>query len=695
MERGPVSRALTLLLTAAAVTGSLLAGVARAQTTPIARPANVLVITVDTLRPDALGWVAGRNATPAIDRLAREGFRFPAAVSPAPVTQPAHASLFTGLAPRRHGVRDNGQILGTRAATLATLLQEHGYATGAVVSGYPLAAEFGLDRGFDHYDAEFSAGTGGRLERPAAETTATALEWLGTVPEPWFLWVHYYDPHDPYEPPKVFERPGPRGSYHGEVAFVDHAIDELRQGQALRTSGKVLTIFTADHSESLGEHGEETHGFFLYESTIAVPLIVHYPGRVMPGESTAAVRLVDVAPTILDLLRLPVLEGIDGISLAELIRGADQTIPAAFVEARRPWLSYGWAPLEAVREGSWKLIAAPRPELYDLATDPNEMKNLVNEQRDVARRLSKSLREIKLLPAVNAATAVDPESLSRLQALGYVSAGSARGEPPRDAADPKDQLHLWNLLSEAVLLTEEGSHAEAIARFDAVLAQDPDNPFALSRSGAALLATNALSAAVPRLRRAVRLTPGDAETRQALAIALTRLGAEAEAAQEWMELARLQPRRVSAWVNLATSLGRGGKADEAVSALARAVDLVPERDDLKLRLAFAQHSLGKTEEASGLMLEVAEQVGPEAFRHAGSLGLLLLRGGRLEEAKRWLGRSQIGQGDYAEARFALSRLLAAGGESAQARHNLQLALSADPGLRARAEAEPTLAPLLP
>ncbi|MEM7353648.1 MAG: sulfatase-like hydrolase/transferase [Acidobacteriota bacterium] len=581
---------------------------------PAGPPVNVLLITVDTLRPDALGWVAGRNVTPNIDRLAREGFRFAAAVSPAPVTQPAHVSLFTGLVPRRHGVRDNGQVLGPGLPTLAEHLGQRGYATAAFVSGYPLAAEFGLDRGFARYDDAFTEGSRGRLERPAEQTTAAALAWLARVPEPWFLWVHYYDPHDPYTPPAQFTGAAntedaagdeSRRAYNGEVRYVDQAIGTLRQGLVGQRGlagqrGEVLTLFTADHGESLGEHGEQTHGFFLYDSTLAVPLVVHFPGRVVAGESAVAVRLIDLAPTALELLGLaPLSQDLDGVSLLPLLRGAAQSPRPAYSESRRPWLSYGWAPLRAVQHERWKLIAAPRPELYDLAADPEESRNLVDQKRAVARRLISLLRQIEARPAAVAASLGDPQALARLHTLGYVGAGADPGEPPPGLADPKDRLLQWDLLSRAMSLLEAGRQAEAVRQFDRALAEDPDNPFALSRSGAALLAAGQDSAAIPRLRRAVRLRPNDAESHRALAIALTRTGADAEAATEWMELARLQPRRTSAWVNLATSLGRGGKIVEAVAALERAVELAPERLELARRLALARYDLARIRAQAG------------------------------------------------------------------------------------------------
>lgn len=574
------------------------------------RPLDVLLITVDTLRPDALGWVAGRNPTPALDELARQGCRFPAAVSPAPVTQPAHTSLFTGMVPRHHGVRDNGRVLGPRPPTLAEVLRRHGYRTAAFVSGYPLTAEFGLDRGFDHYDDDLSSGAAGRLERPAAMTAAAVRDWLAAegAEGPWFVWVHFWDPHDPYTPPPAFARDGPRGDYHGEVAYVDDAVGGLLRDIAKSAGAgrERLTVFAADHGESLGEHGEHTHGFFIYDSTVAVPLVFHLPGRIAPRESRAPVRLIDVAPTVLDLLGLPPLAaGVDGISLGPLLAGKSLEVPPALIETLRPWLSYGWSPLTALRQGTWKLIAAPRPELYDLAEDPGEAANLVRDERAKARELRTLLLAAEKAPAAAAPALDDPETLARLRSLGYVGAGSDPGEPPAAAraglADPKDRLELWNALSAALAKMERGEPAAAVAAFDAVLAKDPQNPFALSRSGAALLAAGNPAAAVPRLRRAAGLQGDDAETRFALATALTRLGDYAAAAGEWLELVRLQPRRADGWINLAVTLGRSGQGSEAIGALTHAIKLAPGRADLRLQLVLAHYAAGDLEAAKAAL----------------------------------------------------------------------------------------------
>jgi arylsulfatase A-like enzyme/Flp pilus assembly protein TadD len=603
---------------------------------PPARP-NVLVIVIDTLRPDALGWVAGRNATPALDALAREGRRFPQAVSPVPLTLPAHVSLFTGLVPRRHGVRDNGHVLSTQVPTLAEALKREGYATAAVVSGYPLRALFGLDRGFDHYDDALPVeGTAWR-DRPAAATTQAALDWLRTRrgrPEPWLLFAHYYDPHDPYTPPERFKRPGPRGAYDGEVAAVDDAVGALRRGMAEAGLAKgLLTVFTADHGESLGEHGEDTHGFFIYDATTLVPLVMHWPGHVKPGASDAPARLVDVTPTILDLLDLRRFPGVDGVSLRAPLEGRALDLPPAYVETLQPWLGFGWAPLEAVRAGGFKLIEAPRPELYDLRRDPQESTNRLARQPGEVRRLRAALREVKARSSIASAGVADGEALESLRALGYVGGGATLTEPPAGLADPKDRVRLKDKLVAAENALQAGDAAAALRGFDAALREEPDNRFALLRSGIALARLRRWREAGARLERVVRADPTQAEARYALADALTAAGDDERASQQWMEVARLQPRRAAAWSNLGLVLMRQGDARGAERALARAVALEP-RDAL-----YAEN--------------------------------------------------------LSEVRFARAQSEARAGRGDEARRLLALALAAQPELRRRALADPSLAPLVP
>ncbi|HXU47203.1 MAG TPA: sulfatase-like hydrolase/transferase [Thermoanaerobaculia bacterium] len=598
--------------------------------------ANLLLITIDTLRPDALGWVAGRNETPSLDELAREGFRLPRAVSPVPLTLPAHTSILSGLVPRRHGVRDNGQVVPRALHLLAAELRSRGYATGAFVSGYPLRAPFGLDRGFDRYDDELPVGEEGWLERPGPKTVEAALAWRRSVPagKPWFLWVHLYDPHDPYTPPRAFWRPGPRGAYDGEVAFADDAVGALRRGLASAPQGKAptLTVFSGDHGESLGEHGEHGHGFFVYDATILVPLVFHFPGRIRPGQSAAPVRLVDVAPTVLDLLGLPPWPGLDGRSVRALFAGRPFNPAPAYVESQQPWISYGWAPLAALRTGAWKLIAAPKPELYDLARDASETRNRIDADRPRARELERRLRAAEATPEAKSSVADDPATVAALRSLGYLGSGSSAGRPPAGLADPKDRLAQRDALSEGEVLLRGGRFREALARFDAVLAVDPKNRFATLRSGVALLKAGEAKAAVERLRKAVALDPAQAEARYALADALARSGDWQGSIPEWLETVHLQPRRAAAWSNLGLAFSRTGDLRKGVDALERAIAIEPDNAQLRENLAAA--------------------------------------------------------------RFQLARAEAAAGRKDNARRLLAQAVAANPGLRARAAADPALAPLL-
>ncbi|MET0555235.1 MAG: sulfatase-like hydrolase/transferase [Vicinamibacteria bacterium] len=624
-------------------------------------PPSILLVTVDTLRPDALGFVAGRNGTPHLDALAAEGFRFPAAVSPVPLTLPAHASLFTALFPRRHGVHDNGQVLGAGPPVLAERLAARGYATAAFVSGYPLRAPFGLDRGFARYDDALPTGAEGWRERPAPQATAAALEWLRSAPRPFFLWVHYYDPHDPYDPPAAFRGPGPRGAYDGEVALVDHAIGALRAGLPARDRASLLTVVTSDHGESLGEHGERAHGLFLYDTTMTVPLVVHFPGRVPPGASGAAVRLVDVAPTVLALAGLPALPDADGVSFVPLLEGRRQAAEPALLETQHPWTTYGWAPLAAVRHAGLKYVRAPREELYDLAADPGEERDLARTHASRAAPLRALLERFERAPAAAALPSQDPSVLENLRALGYVGGGPPAGPPPADLPDPKDRLATRDTLVAGEALLRRGDLGGALARFDAVLASEPANRFAVLRSGIALLKRGDARAAAVRLRRSVALDPGQPEARYALADALTRAGDVSAAIPEWMETVRLQPRRAAAWSNLGTALGRAGRFADAERAFARAVALDPDDPQLLANHAFALRAARRPAEAARA-LERAAALSGDAFAHAASLGLLLLESGAPGDAARpWLARARAGELDYAAARRALERLPAPGG----------------------------------
>jgi len=693
---GPESLRIRIAAAAAAVLAAAwICGVSfPALAIPLAERPDVLLITVDTLRPDALGWVSGKNATPAIDALALQGIRFRSAVAPVPLTLPSHVSLLTGLLPRRHGVRDNGQVVAKNQTTLAKILGKRGYATGAFVSGFPLRRTFGLDAGFDTYDDRLTAGAEGGVERPAAETTAAALAWIARAKSPWFLWVHYYDPHEPYAPPRQFLRPGPRGAYDGEVAYVDSAIAQLLRGIPAAAPRGRITVLAGDHGESLGEHGEIGHGFFLYDTTILVPMVFHAPGRLVPREEAAPARLIDVAPTLLDMLGLPPIAGASGQTLVPLFAGRTKEAGRAYLETREPWIAYGWSPLSAMREARWKLIQAPRPELYDLAADPGERENVLARNREKTVALVRELRAAEGAPAADARSSGDAEAITRLRSLGYLGAGSTARAPGRDLADPKDRIELRNKLLEGEVLLRRGAFDAAIAAFAVVRERDPGNPFALLRMGIALLRKGDARAAVEPLEEAVRRDPEQAESRFALADALTRSGELARAVPQWMEAARLQPRRVAAWSNLGTALGRQGKLLEAIAAFAEAVRLEPADPLLLTNLAAAERAAKKDAEALTHLKKAAALSPPERFAMPSTLGLLLARAGSRVEALPWLRRGNPRESDFADARFELARIEMSSGETDAARRDLSAALAAQPALATRARIDPQLAPLL-
>ncbi len=653
----------------------------------------MLLVTVDTLRPDALGFVAGVNETPAIDALAADGFRFPTTVTPTPLTLPAHASLMTALLPRRHGARDNGQVLPAGPATLAESLRAGGWTTAAFVSGFPLRALFGLDRGFAHYDDTLPLGTRARLERAADATTAAAVAWIASAPEPWFVWVHYYDPHDPYTAHGAFPRAGRQAAYHSEVAFADDAFGALRRGIAARDARPLLTVLTSDHGESFGEHGESTHGFFLYDTTVTVPLVVHFPGRVPAGTSTLPARLVDVAPTMLELLGLPALGAADGASLVAAMNGRADALPPAHLETLHPWLTYGWAPLCALRTADRKLVAAPRAELYDLSHDPAETTNLIADRPDEARTLGDTLARMTPPVAATGARPEDERVRASLEALGYVASATGADEVPAGLPDPKDRVDMRRALLRADGLLRRERPREALAAFDAVLAEEPSNRFAMFRSGIAFVRAGAPRAAAERLGRTVQLDPSNADARFALADALTRSGEQERAVAEWREVVRLQPRRGVAWSNLGALLAALGRGDEARQTLAHAVEIEPHNPRLLTGVAETERMLGEHEAAVAHLLEAA-RVAPDEFRLAATLGALLLQQGRREEARAWLERSRPEDPDYAAGRLTLARDRSGQGDTAGASAALREALAVDPGLYGSAMADPELAALL-
>jgi arylsulfatase A-like enzyme/Tfp pilus assembly protein PilF len=463
--------------------GRLVRGVSRDQL-------NLLVVTLDTTRADRLGaYGAEQIRTPVFDRLAREGVLFEQAESVAPLTLPAHVSIFTGRFPPEHGVRDNGGFfVSPTETTLATALKAAGFQTGAVVAAYVLDGKWGLNRGFDTYIDDFDTakvrGLGGAVQRPANEVVDRALPWLEKVKDQrFFAWLHFYDAHTPYDPPEPFKTEYSGHPYNGEIAFVDaqmgRVIDFLeRHGLMNRT---VIAVI-GDHGESLDEHGEASHGFFIYESTTRVPFLIRAPFDGARGRRVAdPVRAVDLVPSVLDLVGVATPKAISGASLVPLMTGTVRELGLeTYSESMYPLHHFGWSEVRTMRLGRFKVFDAPRPELYDLERDPLEGHNLIAERHAVAdqmlARLQKLHAQFSAAASSQPAPEVDPEVRSRLAALGYVGSFVATSASPRaDRADPKDKISLFNLMNSARETGKGGddSFERAVGLLRRVIASDP------------------------------------------------------------------------------------------------------------------------------------------------------------------------------------------------------------------------------
>jgi len=449
-----------------------------------ARP-NLLLITIDTLRPDRLGCYGSPTiATPNIDALSRRGVLFTRAFAHTPTTLPSHTNILLGTTPLRHGVHDNGFFkVPAGFPSLATHLKGQGYATAAIVGAFPLDSRFGLNRGFDLYDDDY--GTGAALdfkfvERKAEVVVDRALTWLKGRPGPWFLWVHCFDPHQPYEPPEPFLTRYKNDLYGGEVAYVDAALGKLFS--SLEETGQAKTtavVFTGDHGQSLGEHGETTHGYFAYNATLWVPLIVAAPG-LAPARVDQDVCHVDIFPTVCDLLGIPPPPGLQGVSLLPAARGKKLPGRAIYFESLYPYYRRGWAPLRGYIENEEKFIESPLPEIYDLNVDFGESKNLAG--RDLGRERSVLARLMKEESGPESAVRprLDAAAQRKLQSLGYVGGYQP---PAREEFGPGDDLKTLlpfnRKFEEAVDLNGRGDTERSIALLRALISErrDFDNPY--------------------------------------------------------------------------------------------------------------------------------------------------------------------------------------------------------------------------
>ena len=495
------------------------------------RALNLLLITLDTTRADRIGAYGARDVeTPVLDALAHEGVLFEQAVAVAPLTLPAHSSIFTGRFPPEHGVRDNGGFfLDDAQVTLAEVLKGRGYRTGGFAAAYVLDSKWGVSQGFDTYVDDFDLGQArgmsiGAIQRPANEVVDKALPWVAEAKDaPFFAWIHLYDPHTPYSPPEPFATRYKGHPYNGEVAFMDSQIGRVIE--RLKSSGlydRTVVVVMGDHGESLGDHGESQHGFFIYNSVTHVPFMIRAPYDLMQGRTVSdPVRSVDVMPTVLDLLGIQAPKEVTGESLVPLMTGAAVELGLdAYSESMYPLHHYGWSDLRALRAGRYKMIDAPRPELYDIDEDPREAANLYEQRRALGDSMIAQLRKreqgFEKTEAPLPAGDIDPEARARLAALGYVGSFVASASDSRAGrADPKDKISVFNLLGDALELARDGddgegtaaSFAKATALLNQVVQEDPTVIDAWFMLGTQHLKRRRASEAVEYFKRTLELKP--------------------------------------------------------------------------------------------------------------------------------------------------------------------------------------------
>ncbi len=622
-EKGTPRRHHQGLLVAAAA-GAVLVGaffwlMRRAIPEPYRR-VNIVLVTADTLRADHLpAYGYERVRTPHLDAMAAESVLFENASTVVPLTLPSHASMFTGTFPMYHGVRDNGgYYLDEKHQTLAETLRDNGYKTGGFVAAFVLDSRWGLSQGFDRYYDEFDFQKFERIaldtvQRPGGEVLEEALGWMDDVKDlPFFSWLHFYDVHAPWEAPEPFfsQYQGHRGSrYDAEIAYVDSLMGELFDW--LETNGledDTIVVFIADHGESLGQHKENTHGFFIYDATMRVPFILKTPYRQLGGgrRVEAQVRSIDLMPTLLELVGIEAPEAVQGTSLVPLASGEMNDLGLyAYGESFYPRNHYGWSELKSIRNESLHFIDAPRPELFDVREDPRQQTNLANQRAATVGRLKAELDALIEELGVEgideqAPEALDAETQQQLAALGYLGGPSKVNiDPDRPLADPKDKIGLFNLIKDAGSDSSEGHITEAIAKIEQVLLEDPGILEAHNIMGNLLTKDGDLERALAAYQEALARDPEYTPALFGLALTYMELGRPDDADAGYRRLIELDPRDSRAHFMLAKSHAGRSEFEKAIELLTQVADIGSERAPLHNLMAECYFGLKE--------LDIAEQ----------------------------------------------------------------------------------------
>lgn len=639
---------------------------------------NVLLVTIDTLRADRLGSYGYQLArTPVLDRLAAVGTRFADATTHAPLTYPAHAAILTGRYPGAYGIRLNGMgPLPAAASTLAERLKSGGYRTGAIVGSVILDRSYGLDQGFDDYDDRFTIRPAETqaltdVQRSAEEISSAAMAWLKARsrdprPGPWFLWTHYYDPHLPYDAPPKYVAGTAGRPYDAEVSYVDAELGRLLT--AIDPS-RTLIVLTADHGEALGDHGEGDHGFFLYDATLHVPLIVAGTGAGAAGLQpigrrvvTEQVRSIDIAPTIAAIAGVSADSSSDGESLVPLLEGRTRAdVPVSLAESWYPRLHFGWSELRSARVGEWKYIAAPKPELYDLRSDRREARNLVRDRASVAARLAAEIKQLTAPQSEkDAVPAAQPDaaSVERLRALGYVGT-LAPVTAAGGAENPLDHVAEYRayreLFTRALTLLGRKQAAAAATLLQRLVKMNVRAFEAHLYLGNAYAAQSKWEAALGEYEAASILNPSVAAPQFEAAKVLSIRGLHDEAVARCRAGLDKEPRSFYGQYTLGVIYQKAARWPEALTTFAQAVGLNDQDPRAHANLAGAAMRTGDLDLAAKhfqRMIDLKHQVAPAQF----NLGVIAARKGDTSEAARRYKLALASDPDFKPAQDALKRL---------------------------------------
>jgi len=600
-----------------AIVGVLLTGCERKPDAPAVAGKlsgqNLLLITLDTTRADRLGCYGHKPAaTPTLDALAARGVLFENALAQVPLTHPSHCSILTGRFPREHGVRDNGaNALGPAHPTLASIFKDHGYQTGAFVASFVLDSRFGLERGFDVYSDDMGEVTFKtqplEWQLPADVVTDRALAWLeGEKDRPFFCWVHYYDPHQPYMPPPEFRKPG-LAPYDGELAFVDAQVKRLLNWfDAAKLTNRTLIVVVGDHGEAFDEHGERGHSNFVYDVNLRVPMIVAHPALVPgPRRVAAIVEALDVFPTVLDLFAFKPPEGLLSRSLGAGLAGGELDDASACAESLFAFNSFGWAEQRALTTSRWKYISSTKPQLFDRTADPGEKENLVAAQPRIAGKMLADLktRYESMIPGQAAVAELDQAARNAIAKLGYVGGTTHTTDEflTEGLLDPKDHLHLLGKLK---LAHEIMGHAEnpkdkilALPLLESIVRDSPNSRLFHFMLGNCLFDVGESEKAVSAFQTVVKLDPQNAQGYAVLATTLARLERTEEALEHFALSIKLDDQSSEVHFQFAELLLRLGRSDEAIQHYEKAVVLFPSFAGAHVRLSQALKQKGRTDDA--------------------------------------------------------------------------------------------------